>query len=152
MPKPLEKSKDIILSLHNHELRPVYTLGTLNHKSPPPYSGEVEDFGTIEGDNAIGQAIIIRLLTPKGELASLGHPDYGSRLHELVGRENTATTRKQAKMYILESLQQEKRIEKISDIAVSEVAQNVSRINVLINIISKESKQHMTIGPFNLEI
>ena len=39
------------------------------------------------------QAIEIRLLTPKGELAPLGHSDFGSRLPDLIGTPNTETAR-----------------------------------------------------------
>ncbi|MGV2388060.1 MAG UNVERIFIED_CONTAM: hypothetical protein LVR29_06225 [Microcystis novacekii LVE1205-3] len=37
------------------------------------------DLGAIEGQTNLRQAILNRLLTRKGELAKLGHPDYGSR-------------------------------------------------------------------------
>ena len=53
----------------------------------------------------------MRLLTPRGELAELGHPEYGSRLHELIGSPNSETRRSLAKLFVLESLAQEPRID-----------------------------------------
>ena len=68
----------------------------------------IGDFGTVEGKDNLGQALIRRLLTPKGELAALGHPAYGSRLHEVIGEPNTETTRNLAKLFVLEALKAER--------------------------------------------
>ncbi|MGH9139212.1 MAG: GPW/gp25 family protein, partial [Acidimicrobiales bacterium] len=35
----------------------------------------------LTGRHNLGQALILRLLTPRGALADLGHAGYGSRLH-----------------------------------------------------------------------
>lgn len=59
------------------------------------------------------QAIIHRIKTCHGELAPLGHPDYGSRHHKLVGEPNTAHNRKLIKLYILQALAAEPRIVKV---------------------------------------
>jgi phage baseplate assembly protein W len=63
-------------------------------------------------DNAV-QAVIHRLKTHRGELDELGHPDYGSRHHELIGEPNTENNRNLVKLYILQALALEPRIEKI---------------------------------------
>ncbi len=63
-------------------------------------------------DNAV-QAVIHRIKTVAGELADLGHPDYGSRHHELIGRPNTEGNRNLVKLYILQALAREPRIEKV---------------------------------------
>ena len=49
------------------------------------------DYSTLDGRDNLAQAIVMRLLTPRGELAELGHPEYGSRLNELLGAPNTET-------------------------------------------------------------
>ena len=61
----------------------------------------------------------MRLLTPRGELAELGHPEYGSRLHELIGTPNTETRRGLAKLFVLEASRQEPRIEKVIEVTVT---------------------------------
>ena len=63
-------------------------------------------------DTAV-QAVVHRIKTVKGELADLGHPDYGSRHHELVGQPNTVRNRNLVKLYILQALASEPRIRKV---------------------------------------
>jgi phage baseplate assembly protein W len=61
----------------------------------------------------ITQAIVNRLKTHRGELAELGHPEYGSRHHELIGEPNVERTRNLIKLYVLQALRDEPRIEKV---------------------------------------
>jgi phage baseplate assembly protein W len=50
------------------------------------------DLALARGNENIEQALALRLLVRKGELARLGFPDYGSRLHELIGAPNNQRT------------------------------------------------------------
>lgn len=50
------------------------------------------DLALSAGDANIVQALTLRLSVRRGELARLGWPDYGSRLHELIGEPNNART------------------------------------------------------------
>ena len=63
--------------------------------------------------SSLEQALANRLKTRKGELAALGHPDYGSRHHELIGEPNVERTRNLIKLYVLQALRDEPRIEKV---------------------------------------
>lgn len=73
----------------------------------------LSDLLTVEGvDNAV-QAVVHRIKTVKGELAELGHAEYGSRHHELVGQPNSENNRNLVKLYILQALADEPRVEKI---------------------------------------
>ncbi|NEO75986.1 MAG: GPW/gp25 family protein [Moorea sp. SIO4G3] len=74
------------------------------------------DLATATGLDNLAQAILNRLYTRKGELAALGHPNYGSRLHLLVGEQNNNRLRSLANLYIRECLAQEPRIEEIKAI------------------------------------
>jgi phage baseplate assembly protein W len=71
----------------------------------------VYELRTVSGRENLAQALILRLLTPRGALTDLGHAKYGSRLGELIGRRKTAATRALAKAYVLEAVQQEPRVE-----------------------------------------
>ena len=78
------------------------------------------DLGEARGDlrqvssrDNLAQAILNRLLTRRGELAGLGHPDYGSRLFMLIGEPNNERARARAQLYVRESLAAEARIEEI---------------------------------------
>ncbi|MBC1195766.1 GPW/gp25 family protein [Microcystis aeruginosa BLCCF158] len=75
------------------------------------------DLAIIEGQANLRQAILNRLLTRQGELAKLGHPDYGSRLYSLIGEPNNTRTQSLADLYIRECLQQEPRLEEITQLS-----------------------------------
>ncbi|MCC6166173.1 MAG: hypothetical protein IT329_03000 [Caldilineaceae bacterium] len=141
---------DIRLTLRRNELRPVYALAAAPRRVPKV--GTRVDLATVEGRENLGQAVVLRLLTPRGELAALGHPTYGSRLHELVGRQNTDTTRNLVKLHILESLQQEARIAKVTQLEVQPAPGTRDRVDVLLVVEPVGAAPAVTIGPFTLEL
>jgi phage baseplate assembly protein W len=77
----------------------------------PPGAAEVTDLAVIAGRENLAQALILRLLTPKGALADLGHAEYGSRLGDLIGRNKTDALRGLCRAYILEAVRMEPRVE-----------------------------------------
>lgn len=79
----------------------------------------LRDFALAEGRDNLGQALAARLLTPRGEIAALGHAAYGSRLHEVIGQPNTPTTRNLAKLFVIEALKQERRVGAIVSVEVT---------------------------------
>ncbi len=72
---------------------------------------QVSDLGLLSERENLAQALMLRLLTPRGTLAALGHATYGSRLHELIGEHKTAATRNLCRAFILEVVAQEPRVE-----------------------------------------
>ena len=77
-----------------------------------------QDLATTDGVENLTQAIANRLKTRKGELRALGHPSYGSRHHELMGEPNVERTRNLIKLYVLQALRREPRIEKVLSLTV----------------------------------
>lgn len=77
----------------------------------PPGATELTDLDTIGGRQNVAQGLILRLLTPKGSLADLGHAGYGSRLGELIGQGKTEALRGLCRAYILEAVREEPRVE-----------------------------------------
>ena len=142
---------DIRLRLIHKELRPVYTFDT-DTRRVPNRPDPLADIGTLSDLDNLGQAILMRLLTPKGELAALAHPEYGSRLFELIGRQNTATTRNLAKIYILDSLQLEPRIQKITQLTVEPAQGARDRIDIQLAVLPVGATNTVRIGPFTLEL
>ncbi len=142
---------DIRLGLRDARLRPVYTVD-VDRRRVPNQEGLREDLGLVQGVDNLGQAVLLRLLTPRGELAELAHPDYGSRLHELVGRVNTETTRNLVKLFILESLQQEPRIAKVEEVTVTPTPGRRDRVDVSLRVKPIVASSSVTIGPFILEL
>jgi phage baseplate assembly protein W len=91
----------------------------------------VQDLGRVDGRANLAQALILRLITPRGSLAQLGHPSYGSRLVSLVGELNNETTRNLARLYTLEALAEEPRVKQpVQDLSVQslETSPDVLRI------------------------
>ena len=77
------------------------------------------DWRTLTGLDNLVQAIWLRLNTPEGALADLGHPDYGSRLYRLVGELDNDVTRDRARLYVASALRKEPRIAEIVAIHVT---------------------------------
>jgi phage baseplate assembly protein W len=71
---------------------------------------EALDLEVVSGRENLAQALVLRLLTPVGSLADLGHAAYGSRLSDLIGRHKDAATRNLAKVYVLEAVAAEPRV------------------------------------------
>jgi phage baseplate assembly protein W len=84
-------------------------------------------------DNLI-QALLLRLLTPVGELAPLGHPNYGSRLYQLVGEHNNETTRNRAKMFVLQALSAEPRVKEVLRVNVKQNRADRTRLDIDISL------------------
>jgi len=84
----------------------------------------------------LAQAIINRLLTRKGELTRLGHPNYGSRLYELIGELNNLRLRAKAEVFLRDCLSQEKRIESIRFIEFEPPERGIDRsvLKIIIGI------------------
>jgi phage baseplate assembly protein W len=71
----------------------------------------VFDLAAIRERANLAQALILRLLTPRGSLAQLGHAAYGSRIHEIIGRRKTGALRNLCRAFVLEAVAQEPRVE-----------------------------------------
>lgn len=93
-------------------------------------AGEVEDLGAVSARANLAQALVLRLLTRQGALASLGHPDYGSRLIELIGELNNDTTRNLARLFTIQAIMQEPRVRQLLVLAVEPVTGQPNTIRV----------------------
>ena len=148
------------LPLLGKDLRLDYALGMgffedadLSTARQPGQSG-TRDLGLTDGVNNLTQAIANRLKTRKGELSALGHPNYGSRHHELIGEPNVDRTRNLIKLYILQALRDEPRIEKVMSakvIAEQEPPRDVVRIELTLRVQGESVPLNLVL-PFSLEV
>jgi phage baseplate assembly protein W len=116
--------------------------------------GPERDLRIAEGLDNLEQALANRLKTRKGELAALGHPDYGSRHHELIGEPNVERTRNLIKLYVLQALRDEPRIERVLDAKVrAEHAppRETVRIELQLRVVGEPTPLNMVV-PFSLEV
>lgn len=110
------------------------------------------DLAVAARTTAADQLLANRLKTQKGELAALGHPDYGSRHHELLGEPNTERTRNLVKAHVLEALSHEPRIERILRCEVSAAhrpPRDVVRIEIEVRL-HRDPVPRSLVVPFSL--
>jgi len=110
------------------------------------------DLKTVAGADNLKQALLLRFLTPVGELTLLGHPDYGSRLFELIGELNNETNRNRAKLFVLQALQAEPRVKEIRDVKVTQNKSDRTRIDIETTLLTVDSDTLLNlVFPFFLE-
>ena len=101
----------------------------------------------ISGHHNLGQALILRLLTPRGALADLGHAGYGSRLHELIGTRKAEASRALCKAYVLEVVAQEPRVEdKALEIAFDIASEGPSELRFSVTVQPVDGSAPLTVG------
>ncbi len=106
------------------------------------------------GVDAAQQLLVNRLETHRGELAPLGHPEYGSRHHDLVGQPNVERTRNLIKLYVLEALAQEPRVARVLScdvFAPDSPPRAVVRIEAQVLLIDQPNPLDLVV-PFSLEV
>lgn len=148
------------LELMGIDLKLDYALGggffedaDLASATDPGAAKRTRDLVTVESVGAIRQAIANRLKTRRGELAALGHADYGSRHHELIGEPNSERTRNLIKFFVLAALRQEPRIDKVLALTVRpdrEPPRDLVRIEATVRLIGVQAPLNLVV-PFSLE-
>lgn len=101
----------VLVGFAAHDTSPL----DLQEARPPARRGgrtvELVDLACLDGRENLAQALILRLLTPRGSLAVLGHAGYGSRLHELIGQRKNESARHLCRAFVLEAIADEPRVE-----------------------------------------
>ncbi|HEX2172926.1 MAG TPA: hypothetical protein VHL09_10835 [Dehalococcoidia bacterium] len=103
------------------------------------------------GNDNIVQALTLRLLVRQGELARLGWPDYGSRLHELIGEPNLRRTHLRAMAYARASVEEDPRVAEVSRIQafVPPGGRDVVRLDVDVRLIDRPNPLNLV---FDLDL
>lgn len=111
------------------------------------------DLQTVSEELNVGQAVISRIRTRKGELLDLGHSQFGSRLYELVGEPNSEATRELVRNIAKEALSADPRIKEIRRVDVKPSRFDPHRVDVEITVIAIQSETPINIVyPFYLEV
>jgi phage baseplate assembly protein W len=111
-------------------------------------TGQV-DLDVVQDVENVQQALLLRFLTHVGDLAVLGHADYGSRLYTLIGEPNTAANRNRAKLFVLEALAAEPRVQQVVSVVVTAGARD--RIDIAVSIVAIEGDTPLNlVFPFYL--
>ncbi|WP_159992273.1 hypothetical protein [Roseomonas sp. 18066] len=142
--------RDVALELVDSRALSLYR--ARQRESRRPGGVRLRDLGSVEGRDNLAQALVTRLLTPRGELTALGHPLYGSRLHEVVGALNNPTTHNLAKLFIIEALKQERRVGRIVGVQVAPHPTNRFMITIGIQLTPVGEDVVLDFGPLALEL
>jgi phage baseplate assembly protein W len=117
-----------------------------------PDGTKLKDLERVTDAQNLQQALLLRFLTRTGELSQLGHPDYGSRLHTLIGELNNDTNRNRAKLFVLEALDAEPRVKQVNSVDVTPDAGVRTQINIKISLTAIDSDTPLNlVFPFSLE-
>ncbi len=111
------------------------------------------DLDLVSDEMNLGQAIVHRIRTRRGELTEIGHRRYGSRLYDLIGEPNNETTRERIKVIIREALSHEPRVKEILSLQVTpmEGRAEAVRIELSVSAIGGEVPLNIVL-PFYLEV
>ena len=111
------------------------------------------DLDTVSEEINLGQAIVNRIRTTRGELSDLGHSLYGSRLYELIGEPNNERTRELARLYTRECVSRDPRVKEVVSITVDVPKDAPTRIDINISVIPLGMTAVLNIVfPFYLEV
>lgn len=105
--------------------------------------------GSVEN---LQQALLLRFLTPAGELEPLGHRTYGSRLFDLLGEPNNQATRNRAKLFALQALADEPRVAEVLALEVRTRRSEPTRIDIAaeLKVLGRDTPLNL-VFPFFLE-
>jgi phage baseplate assembly protein W len=158
-PRTPQRTVESVAPFMGRDLRLDYTFGGGFFEDADLASGRAgrssaTDLHVADGIDNLTQAVANRLKTRKGELAALGHPDYGSRHHELIGQPNVERTRDLIKLYVLQALRDEPRIERVLRAVVSAEhapPRDTVRIVLDVRVTGVPTPLNLVI-PFSLEV
>ncbi len=92
------------------------------------------DLALARGNDNIVQALTLRLRVRKGELGPLGWPDYGSRLHELIGEPNVPRTHLKLQAFGRQAVEADPRVLEVKDAKTSVIPGERDTVRLLLEI------------------
>lgn len=102
-------------------------------------AGTSGDLGLASGNDNIVQALSLRLRVRRGELSPLGWPDYGSRLHELIGEPDLPRTRLKAQAFARDAVSADPRVAAVDSVDVVSIPgeRGVLRLALSVRLIDE---------------
>jgi phage baseplate assembly protein W len=108
------------------------------------------DLGLARGNENIIQALTLRLRVRRGELDPLGWPNYGSRLHELIGEPNVNRIHVRLMAYARSAIEEDPRVAEVSQVSVSPSGRDTVRLTMEIRLIQEPNPLNLVFD-FDLE-
>lgn len=91
---------------------------------------------TVGGIENLRQALRLRLMVDRGELAGLGHPRYGSRIRELLGETLDSANRELLRRYVRQTLMADPRVAEVSTVTVTVIEGRSGAVDVLAIVLA----------------
>ena len=95
------------------------------------------DLDLATGNDNIVQALTLRLLVRRGDLGRLGWPDYGSRLHELIGEPNIRRTHVRLMAFAREAIEADPRVVEVTQVRALPGERDVVRLELEVALIDR---------------
>lgn len=93
------------------------------------------DLDLSRGNDNIVQALIMRLEVRQGELAPLGWPNFGSRLHELLGEPNNSRTHVMLMAHARKAIEQDPRVAEVSQVRTEVLPGEPETVRLILDIL-----------------
>ena len=106
-----------------------------------------EEFKPIDGKMNLVQALKLKLLIDKGEIAGLGHVRHGTKIRELIGEPLNRANLELLRRYVRKAILEEPRVKEIKKLSVHPKADEPGAVivNVALTAIDEESVEFETI-------
>ena len=108
------------------------------------------DLGLAHGNENIVQALTLRLRVRRGDLAPLGWPAYGSRLHELIGEPNINRVHVRLMAYARSAIEEDPRVAEVMEVSTSPSGRDSVRLTMDIRLIEEPNPLNLVFD-FDLE-
>jgi phage baseplate assembly protein W len=92
------------------------------------------DLALARGNANIVQALTLRLRVRRGELAPLGWPDYGSRLHELIGEPDVPRTHLKAQAFARQAIEADPRVLRVESVRTVSLPGERDTVRLMLDI------------------
>jgi phage baseplate assembly protein W len=109
----------------------------------PDYQG---DIALTQSTDNISQALTLRILVRRGELARLGWPDFGSRVHELIGEPNNLRTRTRLMAFARNAIERDPRVVEITNIKAEPTERSLVRLEIDIQLINEPNPLNLVVA------
>jgi phage baseplate assembly protein W len=116
---------------------------TGGHDLYPDFQG---DLALTQGTDNISQALTLRILVRRGELARLGWADFGSRVHELIGEPNNLRTRTRLMAFARDAVERDPRVMEVSEIRAEAAERSLVHLEMDVLLISEPNPLNLVVN------
>jgi phage baseplate assembly protein W len=108
----------------------------------PDYQG---DIALTQSTDNISQALTLRILVRRGELTRLGWPDFGSRVHELIGEPNNLRTRTRLMAFARSAIEGDPRVVEVTNVKAEPTERSLVRLEMDVQLISEPNPLNLVV-------